>query len=45
MGRNRIESERSRRESYVKRIHCHEVKEGEWHEDKVEVKADFGAWC
>jgi len=45
MGRNRVESERSRRESYVKRIHCHEVKEGEWHEDKVEVKADFGAWC
>jgi diguanylate cyclase (GGDEF)-like protein len=33
MGRNRVESERrNRRETYVKRINCHEGNEEEWHE-------------
>lgn len=45
MGRNRVESERSSRESYVKRINCHEVKQGEWHEDKGGEKADVVALC
>ncbi len=43
MGRNRVVSGRSRRESYVKRINCHEVKEEEWHEDRVGEKANVGA--
>jgi diguanylate cyclase (GGDEF)-like protein len=35
MGRNRVESERrNRRETYVKRINCHEGNEEEWHEAK-----------
>jgi diguanylate cyclase (GGDEF)-like protein len=45
MGRNRVESERIRRDSHVKRINTHEVKEGEWNQARVDEKVDVGARC